>query len=71
LKSKKYFIGLFGSRRMGDKCPSGYAFNYSMMKRLGILNLEDENDSQTEMTAIFDAPKKHQIVTNPNQLELK
>lgn len=71
LKSKKYFIGLFGSRRMGDKCPSGYAFNYSMMKRLGILNLEDANDSQTEMDEIFDAPKKHKIVTNPNQLELK
>ena len=71
LKSKKYFIGLFGSRRMGDKCPSGYAFNYSMMKRLGILNLEDANDSQKEIAEIFDTPKKHQIITNPNQLDLK
>ena len=42
-----------------------------MMKRLGILHLEDANDSQTEIAEIFDAPKKHQIITNPNQLELK
>jgi len=49
LKSKKYFIGLFGSRRMGDKCPSGYAFNYSMMQRLGILNLDDINDTQLDI----------------------
>lgn len=49
LKSKKYFIGLFGSKRMGDKCPSGYAFNYSMMQRLGILNLDDINDTQIEI----------------------
>jgi DNA primase len=49
LKSKKYFIGLFGSRRMGNKCPSGYAFNYSMMQRLGILNIDDINDTQTDL----------------------
>lgn len=48
-KSKKYFIGLFGSRRMGDKCPSGYALNYSMMQRLGILNVDDINDTQTDL----------------------
>ncbi|MEO8532828.1 MAG: DNA primase [Flavobacterium sp.] len=48
-KSKKYFIGLFGSRRMGDKCPSGYALNYSMMQRLGILNIDDINDTQTDL----------------------
>lgn len=48
-KSKKYFIGLFGSRRMGKKCPSGYALNYSMMQRLGILNIDDINDTQTNL----------------------
>lgn len=48
-KSKKYFIGAFGSRRMGSKCPSGYALNYSMMQRLGILNIDDINDTQTEL----------------------
>jgi hypothetical protein len=47
LKSKKYFI-VFGSRRM-DKCPSGYAFNYSMMQRLGILSLDDINDTQIDI----------------------
>lgn len=46
LKSKKYFIGLFASKRMGDRTPSGYAFNYSMMERLGIVNLHDSNDDQ-------------------------
>jgi DNA primase len=49
LKSKKYFIGLFGSKRMGTKCPSGYAFNYSMMQRLGILNIDDINDTQINL----------------------
>lgn len=49
LKSKKYFIGLFGSRRIGNKCPSGYAFNYSMMQRLNILNIDDINDTQLEI----------------------
>jgi len=49
LKSKKYFIGLFASRRMGDKCPSGYAFNYTMMQRLGILNMPDANDKQLDL----------------------
>ncbi|MEZ0182625.1 DNA primase [Flavobacterium oncorhynchi] len=48
-KSKKYFIGLFGSKRMGNKCPSGYILNYSMMQRLGILNIDDITDTQTEM----------------------
>lgn len=48
-KSKKYFIGLFGSRRMGNKCPSGYALNYSMMQRLGILNIDDINDTQMDL----------------------
>lgn len=47
LKSKKYFIGLFASKRMGDRTPSGYAFNYSMMERLGIVNLHDSSDDQT------------------------
>lgn len=72
LKSKKYFIGLFSSKRMGNKCPSGYLFNYSMMQRLNILNIDDVNDTQTEMamTEVFDKPKKHQIITNPNQLEI-
>ncbi|UOX35287.1 DNA primase [Flavobacterium sediminilitoris] len=49
LKSKKYFIGLFASKRMGDRTPSGYAFNYSMMQRLGIVNLHDSSDDQTEI----------------------
>jgi DNA primase len=49
LKSKKYFIGAFGSKRMGNKVNSGYAFNYSMMQRLGILNIDDINDTQTEI----------------------
>ena len=48
-KSKKYFIGLFGSKRMGNKCPSGYILNYSMMQRLGILNIDDINDNQTNL----------------------
>jgi DNA primase len=65
LKSKKYFLGLFASKRMGDKCPSGYAFNYTMMQRLGILNLPDENLRQTEIPADFLSPRKNQIVTNP------
>lgn len=73
LKSKKYFIGLFGSKRMGDKCPSGYAFNYSMMQRLGILNLDDENDTQTEITLdeVFTKAKKNRVITNPAQLEIQ
>lgn len=73
LKSKKYFIGAFKSKRMGDKCPSGYAFNYSIMKRLGILQLNDLNETQTEMeiSEAFDKPKKHQIITNPNQTEIQ
>lgn len=49
LKSKKYFIGLFASRRMGDRTPSGYAFNYSMMERLGIVNLFDSSEDQTSL----------------------
>lgn len=64
LKSKKYFIGLFSSRRMGDRTPSGYAFNYDMMNRLGILNLGSHKDTQTELPlninpdeqTIFDLP---------------
>jgi hypothetical protein len=49
LKSKKYFIGLFASRRIGDKCTSGYAFNYSMMERMNILNLPDANNDQLDI----------------------
>jgi hypothetical protein len=28
---------------------SGYAFNYSMMQRLGILSLDDINDTQIDI----------------------
>lgn len=57
LKSKKYFIGAFKSKRMGSKCPSGYIFNYSLMQRLGILNIDDINDNQTDMTSELELPK--------------
>jgi hypothetical protein len=49
LKSKKYFIGMYASKRIGDRATSGYAFNYSMMLRLGITNLPDKKDDQTEI----------------------
>ena len=48
-KSKKYFCGAFGSRRMGSKSPSGYALNYTIMQRLNILNIDDINDTQTDL----------------------
>jgi DNA primase len=54
LKSKdKYFIGAFKSKRMGEKCPSGYAFNYTVMQRMGILNIDDINDTQLEIPEGF------------------
>jgi hypothetical protein len=49
IKSKKYFIGAFAAKRMGDKTPSGYAFNYSIMERMGICDLETIVDNQTVM----------------------
>ncbi len=49
LKTRKYFIGLFAAKRMGDRTPSGYAFNYTMMKNMGILDLDDLSASQTSM----------------------
>lgn len=67
LRSKKYFIGLFPSKRMGHRTPSGYAFNYSMMKRLGILNLPHEGNNQTELDELLTSTKK-KIITNPNQV---
>lgn len=55
LKTKKYFIGLTTKRINPDKATSCYAFNYSMMQRLGILDLEEEarvNDDDDDATNI-------------------
>lgn len=49
IKSKKYFIGLYTAKRIGDKTTSGYALNYSLMERMNILNLPDENEKQSEL----------------------
>jgi len=65
LKSKKYFIGLFKSKRMGNRTPSGYAFNYMMMNKMGILNLDTQHDNQVEIDLHSGTTKT--IVTNPNQ----
>ncbi|WP_417365967.1 DNA primase [Flavobacterium beibuense] len=65
LKTKKYFIGLIPSRRMGSSTTSCYAFDYTMMNKMGILSLHTESDNQTELELI--APRKHKIHTNPNQ----
>jgi hypothetical protein len=48
LKSKKYSLAYLEAGEW-DKCPSGYAFNYSMMQRLGILSLDDINDTQIDI----------------------
>lgn len=69
LKSKKYFIGLFKSRRMGSRTPSGYALNYTMMSRMGILNLDTTSDSQTVLDVLNGTVKT--IVTNPNQTNIE
>lgn len=65
LKSKKYFIGLFKSKRMGNRTPSGYAFNYTMMNKMGILNLDTQHDNQVEID--LHSGTTRTIVTNPNQ----
>lgn len=64
MKSKPYFIGLFPSKRMGDKTPSGYAFNYTMMQKMGICDLETIVDNQTQMDELVASSTKT-IVTNP------
>lgn len=69
LKTKKYFIGLYSSRRIGNKTTSGYAFNYTMMKRLGILTLSDANEAQMSIPEFENLPKKHTIITNPDYVE--
>lgn len=69
LKSKKYFIGLFKSRRMGSRTPSGYALNYSMMSRMGILNLDTTSDDQTSLDILKGTIKT--IETNPNQTNIE
>lgn len=66
LKSKKYFIGLYSSRRMESRSSSGYAFNYSMMERMGILNLP--NGCGDQQTIDLPETKKHTIITNPDQI---
>ncbi|WP_340074509.1 DNA primase [Leptobacterium sp. I13] len=42
-KSKKYFIGPKSGHRFNDGVKSCYLFNYDMMKKQGILNLDKEN----------------------------
>lgn len=70
LKSKKYFIGLFPARRMGDRVVSGYAFDYEMMERLNILHLDvDLAENQTELE-IF-GPSKPKVITNPDANQSK
>lgn len=66
MKSKPYFIGLFPSKRMGDKTPSGYAFNYTMMKKMGICDLETIVDNQTVMDELKTSTLKKEV-TNPEQ----
>jgi DNA primase len=65
-KSKKYFIGLFPAMRMGNYTPSGYAFNYTMMRNMGIVDLEYTVENQVEMDDILKSSLKT-IVTNPAQ----
>lgn len=67
LKSKKYFIGLFAARRMGGTGTSGYAFNYSEMQRLGIVNLPSAKDDAIQTELEINPPRKHQIITNSHQ----
>lgn len=67
LKSKKYFIGSFKAKRMGDKVVSGYALNYTMMKDLNILNI-DISDAQTSIESELFGEKKR-VITNPNANE--
>lgn len=49
LKSKKYYIGPYKTKRIGSKATSGYAFNYSLMKRLGIVDFGEEDTKQVDM----------------------
>jgi hypothetical protein len=53
LKSKKYYIGPYKTRRIGNKATSGYAFNYSIMKRLGIVDFGEDDDKQINIPDIF------------------
>jgi hypothetical protein len=53
LKSKKYYIGPYKTRRIGSKATSGYAFNYSIMKRLGIVDFGEDDDKQITIPDIF------------------
>lgn len=40
-KSKKYFVRSNVTKRIGDRSPSCYTFNYSMMTNTGLLNIEN------------------------------
>lgn len=66
IRSKKYFIGMFPAKRMGDKTPSGYAFNYSIMERMGICDLETIVDNQTVLDNLKTSSLKT-ITTNPSK----
>ena len=70
-KSKRYFIGPVSNRRFydadGENTSSGscYAFNYTMMEKSGILNLE----KPVEVDPIAAAQRKAAAKTNKNEGE--
>ena len=54
IKSKKYFIGIKDSYRYGNKSTNAFIFNYDMMKRGCLLNLDrDENNSDNDNNDFF------------------
>jgi hypothetical protein len=50
-KSKKYYLGTLKSFRFDDTSTSAYAFDYTMMHELGVLNLirTQKKDSEGEL----------------------
>ncbi|WP_313138433.1 DNA primase [Myroides sp.] len=48
IKSKKYFIGVKDSYRYGNKSTNAFVFNYDMMKRACLLNLDKEDNNSND-----------------------
>ena len=61
---------MFPAKRMGDKTPSGYAFNYSMMEKMGICDLETIVDNQLVMDDLHKSAVK-KVETNPQANEIE
>lgn len=67
LKSRKYFIGSFKGKRMGNQVNSGYALNYTMMKSLNILNIDIAIKQTSIENELFKS--KPGIITNPSAID--